>query len=103
MVDHYQRRLDEIQKRGWSQAMGYEPGTHHRSERVDDLTSASWKSVGANIDIRHTNNLSHTRWNQNEFRNKQHGWIEGSISDIPGWDTSKGILNAVPITLDIEK
>lgn len=87
-IKHYRRRVEMVEKDGFSMKMGYEPGTHNRPERVDDLTSEEWKSQYPNIDIRHNNNLSPTRWKKEEFRNESstRGWIEGSLGDIPGWD-----------------
>lgn len=69
-------------------AMGFEPGTHNRAERVDDATSESWKSEYPNIDIRHENNLTSSRWRKEQFRNAKYtkGWREGIAQDISGWE-----------------
>ncbi|MDO8487690.1 MAG: glycosyltransferase family 2 protein, partial [bacterium] len=56
-LKHYSKRVEMVQRNGFSMKMGFEPGTHHRTERVDDLTSGSWKSPFPNIDIRHGHNL----------------------------------------------
>lgn len=92
-IEHYTRRIKEIEKRGFSMKMGYEPGTHGREERVDDLESEGFMSEFPNVDIRHSNNLSPTRWNKEEFRNQKYtkGWTEGTLNDISGWDFSKGL------------
>lgn len=92
-IEHYTRRIQEIEKRGFSMKMGYEPGTHNREERVDDLTSEGFMSDYPNVDIRHGNNLSPTRWKREEFRNQKYtkGWREGTLKDIPGWDFSQGL------------
>lgn len=73
-------------------AMGYEPGTHNRKERVDDYKSEAWKSPYPIVDIRHTSNLTRSRWSQDEFRNKRNceGWIESD--EIPGWGKAIEIL-----------
>ena len=45
-----------------------------------------FKSDSPNIDIRHSNNFTKSRWIKEEFRNKKYteGWIE--TKQIPGWD-----------------
>jgi glycosyltransferase involved in cell wall biosynthesis len=86
-IKHYRKRVEMVEKQGYSSRMGYEPGTHNRPERVDDATSEAWQSTYPNIDIRHNNNLSPTRWTKEEFRNQKNtqGWTEGTVKDIPGW------------------
>lgn len=68
--------------------MGFEPGTHNREQRVDDLKSEKWESKEPNIDIRHETNLTASRWSPEQFRNKRYtvGWQELHISDVPGWN-----------------
>ena len=70
-------------------AMGFEPGTHNRAERVDDATSETYSSNNPNVDIRHDNNLTSTRWNPEQFRNKKftEGWTESDT--IPHWGKIK--------------
>lgn len=95
-IEHYTKRIDMVKKDGFSMKMGYEPGTHHRPERVDDLTSAGWMSPLPNVDVRHAGNLSPTRWKKEEFRNQKYtaGWTEGDADSIPGWRREDfGFLN----------
>jgi glycosyltransferase involved in cell wall biosynthesis len=63
--------------------LGFEPGTHDRPEKVDDLKAENYTSEFPNIDIRHDNNLTQNRWNINQFRSKPTEWIEAD--EIPGW------------------
>ena len=46
----------------------------------------TWQSEFPNVDIRHGNNLTKSRWTKEEFRNKKYtkGWKESKT--IPGWD-----------------
>lgn len=90
LVEHYRKRVDLVEMHGYSSAMGYEPGTHRREGRVDDLTCASWRSEFPNIDIRHDNNLSPSRWRKEQFRNQRYtdGWLE--TDDVPGWGQTGG-------------
>lgn len=91
-LKHYRTRVAMVEKDGFSMSMGFEPGTHHRRGRVDDSISAGWKSDFPNIDIRHDNNLSRTRWKKEEFRNQKYtkGWVE-SDDEIPGWGKTKDL------------
>lgn len=89
-VEHYRKRVAMVEKNGFSMGMGYEPGTHHRPERVDDATAEGWKSEFPIVDIRHDSNFSPTRWKKEEFRNQKYtkGWAE-SDDEIPGWGKTK--------------
>ena len=103
-IKHYQKRVaivEEMAKKlpneedfnRFVRQMGFEPGTHNRNERVDDLKSESWKSEFPNIDIRHGANLSATRWKKEQFRNQKYtkGWIE-TDDEIPGWGKTRDLI-----------
>jgi len=92
---HYRKRIELVEKNGFSMEMGFEPGTHHRAGRVDDLTSAGWKSPSPNVDIRHGDNLSPTKWTKDQFRNQKFtaGWQEGDIDHIPGWKNLRDFIH----------
>jgi hypothetical protein len=83
LLEHYRKRVQLVEKHGFSRAMGFEPGTHSRAERVDNYASESYFSEFPNIDIRHTTNLTESRWNQDQFRNSVKNWIEQD--NVPGW------------------
>jgi len=93
-VKRTQEKLDELGDtrayRNWIRRQGFEPGTHGRAERVDDLQSAAWRSAYPNIDIRHNGNLTPSRWRQAQFRNRRscRNWQEAE--SVPGWGTTKG-------------
>ncbi len=90
LLEHYRKRVALVEKNGFSRSMGFEPGTHGRAERVDDLKSASWMSEFPNIDIRHGQNLTPSRWRKDQFRNRRscRGWTEAD--EVPGWGKTKG-------------
>jgi hypothetical protein len=90
LVEHYQKRVGLVQKNGFSRRMGFEPGSHGRAERVDDYCSDEWRSEFPNIDIRHTTNLTQTRWSRDQFRSQRscQGWWESDM--VPGWGVVKG-------------
>jgi len=88
LVEHYRKRVALVEAHGFTRAMGFEPGTHHRAERVDDLTSETWMSAVPNIDIRHGVNLTESRWSPEQFRTKPSSWVESDR--VPGWGITKG-------------
>lgn len=94
LVEHYSKRLELCRKVGFSRKMGYEPGTHRRQERVDDLKADTWQSLGPNIDIRHTTNLTESRWRQDQFRDQRNcrHWKESNAHNIPGWPNLPELL-----------
>lgn len=90
LLEHYRKRVDIVERSGFSRKMGFEPGTHRRSERVDDLTARTWMSEYPNVDIRHGQNLTPSRWKKEQFRDQRYtkGWTESD--SIPGWGVTKG-------------
>jgi len=85
LLEHYRKRIEMVEEKGFTRDMGFEPGTHNRASRVDDYKAESWQSDRPIIDLRHDNNLTESRWRKEEFRNKKftEGWIEKD--NIPGW------------------
>ena len=88
LLDHYRKRVEVVERTGFSRKIGFEPGTHRRAERIDDYTSEFWFSACPNLDIRHGKNLTESRWRQDQFRNKStcQNWIETTVDKIPGWE-----------------
>lgn len=103
LIKHYEKRVKLLEEAAidkcvkefnkYVRAMGFEPGTHGRAERVDDYTSESWKSEVPLIDIRHSSNLTPNRWSKDQFINKRYteGWLESD--NIPGWGKFKEVFN----------
>lgn len=87
-IQHYRERVRRVEADGFSRRMGFEPGTHNRSEKIDDYKAEAWQSDYPNIDIRHDGNLTSSRWHKDQFRNQKFtkGWTESTLKDIPGWD-----------------
>jgi hypothetical protein len=94
LVEHYRRRIDRVRAEGFSRAMGFEPGSHGRKERVDDVPSTTFRSLFPNIDLRHSKNLTSSRWSQREFRDQRNcrEWQESTADKIPGWASLPNIL-----------
>lgn len=95
LIAHYRKRVALVEKNGYSAGMGYEPGSHNRAERVDDLQSDTWRSAGANIDLKHGGNLTPGKWSLADFRTAPTGWQEAA--QVPGWPPLAEVLGAVPI------
>lgn len=100
-LNHFKKRLkmiesysgDEFNK--YIRRIGFEPGTHNREERVDDFKAESLQSKHPNVDIRHGNNATATRWSPDQFRNKKYtkGWTESN--NIEGWGQFKDFFGLV--------
>jgi len=105
LIEHYRKRIARVEQNardivaaglpvkrdGYDRAMGFEPGSHRRRRAaVDDLVAQEWRSPFPNIDIRHANNLTPSRWSQDEFRDKNTclEWTEAD--EVPGWGRTKG-------------
>lgn len=90
LLEHYAKRVAMVKEKGFTRRMGFEPGSHGRRERVDDLKSASWRSTRPHVDIRHGTNLTPSRWHPDQFRNQQfcQGWQEAI--EVPGWGRTLG-------------
>jgi glycosyltransferase involved in cell wall biosynthesis len=100
LLTHYRervRRIEELIAQGKNprhemRYIGFEPGTHHRPERIDDFTAEGYRSDIPNVDIKHGCNLTKNRWSQTEFRDKNSclNWKESDR--IPWWGRGRKIL-----------
>lgn len=90
LIAHYRKRIALCEAVGFTRKMGFEPGSHARPERVDDVPSGIWWSAFPNIDIRHDRNLTESRWDPAQFRDPTscEGWTEADA--VPGWGVTKG-------------
>lgn len=86
-IKHYTKRLKMLQDGFDVRKIGFEPGTHNRTEKVDSNVSETFSSKVPIIDIRHKDNATKTKWTPEEFRNEKfaHGWKESTIDAISGW------------------
>lgn len=89
LLTHYEKRVHLCEQNGFTRAMGFEPGTHNRPERVDDFKAEGWWSKYPTLDIRHGQNLTASRWNQSEFRSQRSckNWKESHVNQLPGWES----------------
>jgi len=89
LVEHYERRVERVQKDGFTRRMGFEPGTHRFPRGIDNFKAERYMSKWPNIDIRHANNLTANRFKKEQFRSQRsiRGW---TLSDeVPGWGRTK--------------
>jgi hypothetical protein len=80
LLSWYRKRWEQVQQNGFDRS--YEPGGRN-GELVKTFTAEF-----PNIDIRHGNNLTKSKWSPNDFRDKSTciNWQESTIDKIPGWD-----------------
>jgi len=92
LIEHYRKRIKIVEEIGFSNGMGYEPGSHNRPQRVDNLKSDIFISEVPNIDLAHGTNVTRRKWRPEDFRSQRNcqNWKEGF--EIPGYgDTRKFI------------
>jgi hypothetical protein len=105
LLAHYRERMRRIEeliaKNGVCTTsdfltMGFEAGTHHREERIDKYKAEIWESKYPNIDIRHKDNLTGSRWSKDKFRSQRNcqGWEESTYDKLPGWPNLPSIINS---------
>lgn len=82
----YRERVKEIETKGFNRS--YEPGG--RNKKLYE----NWRSEFPNIDVRHGENQTKSKWSPNDFRDKSTcvNWQETDIDYIPGWDNLRAIL-----------
>ena len=90
MVEHYRKRVERVATEGFTRSMGFEPGCHQFPRGIDYRTAERWMSATPNIDLRHKNNLTQSRWRQDQFRSQRscRGWT--LADEVPGWGMMKG-------------
>jgi hypothetical protein len=77
VLEFYRAKLKEIEEHGFDGH--YEP---RNAPRV------SFQSASPNICIRHSHNLTKSKWSPKDYRNKEYarGWQESNIKNILGYD-----------------
>jgi hypothetical protein len=89
LVGHYRKRVERIEKEGFSRSMGFEPGCHHLPNGVDNNLAREWMSPQPNVDIRHADNLTWSRFKPEQYRSQRsiRGWT--LADEVPGWGRTK--------------
>lgn len=85
-LEWYQKKLKEVQSGNFNRS--YEPGGRDTSQYEQ------WRSVVPNIDIRHGENLTKSKWSPEDFRDKSTciNWQETTIDKVPGWNNLHRLL-----------
>jgi len=94
MLDNYRRRVKWVEKNGWSNILGFEPGTQKRVPEFNNDKSEIWWSEYPSLDIRHGKNLTMTKWKPEDFRNGIRScpnWVESD--SVKGWGILKNRMN----------
>ena len=83
LLEFYRHRVTQIEKEGFNKH--YEPGP-----KLGNYQTANWQSTYPNVDIRHRNTLTASKWSPDEFRNKRYakGWKEADR--VEGWGITEG-------------
>ena len=92
LLNHFNERLELIQKEGFSYNIGFEPMTHHRIKWKYWYEFQKYQSPIPTIDLCHTGNLTKKRWSRDEFRRKPEFWEESDYKHIPGWPNLPQII-----------
>ena len=98
LIKEYKERVRKVEAEGFRHN-GYEPGTRSISKGgFSDSQSERWRSKYPNIDIRHSGNLTESRWKQSQFRDKNtcKNWKESNINNIMGWNNLNRIIQTSP-------
>lgn len=98
LLEHYRLRVDKVRKEGFSRSFGFEPGSHKPPRGCDYYGREPFFAAFPSLDIRHDQNLTPNRWRKDQFRNQRqlYAWTEKKVTELPGWNFEKGLLNATP-------
>lgn len=105
LLEHYRKAIKRFEQTNFSVKSilrtGFEPGTHNRDERPTDYKAEGWQSKYPNLDIRHGNNLTASKWKPSDFRSQRscRNWQETKAWEIEGWKFKKpyNIIEVKPI------
>ena len=90
LIEYYRQVVEYLTKVGFTSdnahKIGFEPGTHKRVDFVGNYKVERFDSDFPIIDIRHTSNLTSSKWTPDAFRNQKNcqGWVEND-GEIPCW------------------
>lgn len=88
VMEQKAKELSEEDYNRYVRAMGFEPGTHGRPEKIDDLKAENYFAQYPNLDIRHDSNATPSRWTKEQFKNEKYtrGWKEKNVFELEGWE-----------------
>ena len=94
LIKEYKERVRRIEKDGFHRN-GFEPGTRSiKRGGFSDSKSEHYNSKCPNVDLRHSKNLSKSKWRAKDFasQNSCKNWQEVKNYLVPEWDNLKKIL-----------
>jgi hypothetical protein len=94
VIDNYRKRVKWVEKNGWNNILGFEPGTQKRVPEFNNDKSETYMSEYPSLDIRHGKNLTRSKWKPTDFRNGIRAcpnWVESD--SVPGWGLIKDNFN----------
>ncbi len=91
LIEHYTKRIEKVEKEGFSRRIGFEPGKKIRHGGLDDHPYEYFTSKHPIIDIKHGGTITPGRFKLEQYRCRNRikdSWI---LSDeIPYWGKTKG-------------
>jgi glycosyltransferase involved in cell wall biosynthesis len=83
LLKFYRKRVAQIEAEGFNRH--YEPGP-----KLGDWLTENWQSAQPNVDIRHDQTLTPSKWSIGDFRNKRYasGWR--TADEVQGWGQTRG-------------
>ncbi len=90
VLEHYTKRVERVEKEGFTLRMGYEPGGHKYPRGVDNYGRERFMTPYPLIDLRHTGTVSPSRWKKANFRNQNPLWAWSEAEEIPYWGRTQG-------------
>jgi glycosyltransferase involved in cell wall biosynthesis len=91
LLEHYRKRVEIVERDGFTRRMGFEPGKKKRHGGVDNYGYRYFTSEHPIVDIKHSNCLTPGRFKLEQYRCRERikdSWI--LADEIPYWGKTKG-------------
>ena len=91
LLDHYKRRVEHVEKHGFTRRLGFEPGKKIKHGGLDDIPYEYFESTKPIIDIKHSGTITPGRFKLEQFRCRNSIKDSWQLADeIPHWGETKG-------------
>jgi hypothetical protein len=87
--------VEYVKRNGFSYEIGFEPMSHRRIKWEHMYRMERFYPPFPNLDMYHGKNLTRRKWSRDKFVNKPKFWEEGTIHNIPGWETLPEIMERI--------
>jgi len=88
LIEHYTAKVKKVEEEGFTLRLGYEPGNHRKPRGACNYRRESFFTEKPLVDIRHTHNVSGSRFRKDQFRREPKNWL--LADEIPHWGKTKG-------------